>query len=732
MANLTVSEARVRGDLVTVRGYDVALDLDRGADVFGSRTTIEFDAAHDAATFVELAPATLHSITLDGEPLDVGTCEDGRIPLHLTAGPHQIVADATMAYSNDGEGMHRAVDPVDGEAYTYAMCFLDAAPRIYCCFDQPDLKAPYTFAVRAPAHWTVLGNARATLDDGTWRLDQPNALSTYFVNIVAGPYHVVTREHDGIRMGLVARESLAPALDKDADELFTVTEQCFDAYHAMFGIRYPFGDYYQCFVPEFNAGAMENPGCVTFRDDMVFRSRVTDAERGGRARTIAHEMAHMWFGDLVTMRWWDDLWLNESFAEYMAHRVCEEAVDFDDSWVDFASLRKPWGLRADQRPSTHPVAGNGAADGASALSDFDGISYAKGASVLKQLAAHLGDDVFLGGVRDHLTRHAYGNATLDDLFDAWRRAGADELDGWAEAWLRSAGADTITTDRVAISRCSPNATRRPHTFSVGIYEATGTVSTQQVTIDGDPAPLDPAPGDDALVLLDIHDDTWARFRLDPVTLGRLAGRWSAITDPVTRAALWLGVRDAVENADSPADEVVVSLANAVPYEDTDIALLSLAVWAEGTLLGQLLPEPGAARSRLVAAYEERLATATPSSALQLAAARGLIMLTDDTRLLLGWLAGDVPTGLVVDDELRWRIVTQLARWGAISEADIDIELERDPSSAGRIHATRARAARPHPDAKRRAWHTMTADPGVSNYELYATAEGFWRPEQTAL
>ncbi|MDN5852072.1 MAG: aminopeptidase N, partial [Actinomycetia bacterium] len=609
--------------------------------------------------------------------------------------------------------------------------FLDAAPRIFCCFDQPDLKAPYRFAVRAPAHWSVIGNAPAVRgEDGLWQLEQTRPLSTYFVTLVAGPYHVVTREHDGIRLGLVTRQSLAPHLDKDADEIFAVTAQCFDAYHDMFGIRYPFGDYFQCFVPEFNAGAIENPGCVTFREDMIFRSRVTDAERSGRARVIAHEMAHQWFGDLVTMRWWDDLWLNESFAEYMAYRVCDEATDIADSWVDFACVRKPWGLRADQRPSTHPVAGNGAPDGASALADFDGISYAKGASVLKQLAAHIGDDVFLAGVRSHLSEHAYGNATLEDLFGAWRAAGATDLDSWAHAWLRTAGPDTITSAGERLEVSTPDGTVRPHTFSVGFLGSGTDIRTQRVTIDGASTPLE-APVDE-LILLDVGDDTWARFRHDQATLDRLVDRWRDVTDPVTRAALWTGLRDAVDGADLPPDRIVGHLSNAIPHETQDITVQALAMWAQNWLLNRYLPDPRSAREQLAAAYTERLASAPPNSGLQLAAARGLIGLTADSSLLGRWLDGNVPDGLVVDDELRWAIVTQLARWGAIGTDHIDRELERDPSSSGRVHATRARACMPDARAKAHAWQQLTTDEAISNYELYANAEGFWWPEQAEL
>ena len=368
-----------------------------------------------------------------------------------------------MPFRNDGEGLHRSVDPADGRAYVYGMSFMDAAPTVFACFDQPDLKAPYTMHVTAPADWLVVGNARAEevgSADGAreWRLGPTPPLSTYFVTLVAGPYHQLVDEHDGIRLSLSSRQSLAATLDREAAELFGLTEQSFDELHRLFGIRYAFGDYHQAFVPEFNAGAMENPGCITIRDPLLFDRPSTRAERSYRAALIAHEMAHQWFGNLVTPAWWDDLWLNESFAEYIGYRVTATATPYDDAWVDQSYSRRVWGLTADQRPTTHPVAGNGAVDALAALQDFDGISYARGSNVLRQLAERLGDDIFLGGVRDLFERHRFGNATMHDLFDSWSRAGAGDLDGFIKDWLLTPGPDVLTFDRDAgVVRRTPPA-----------------------------------------------------------------------------------------------------------------------------------------------------------------------------------------------------------------------------------------------------------------------------------
>jgi aminopeptidase N len=345
MPSLTAEVAHSRAAALTVHAYDVELDLTQGDRTFGSTTRILFSAAAQSS-FLDVRPDQLTSVLLNGAPIDVAGLEDGRLQLTGLTAENELVVVASMAYSHDGEGLHRSVDAADGLTYLYAMSFLDAAPRIFACFDQPDLKAPYRVKVTAPQDWIVLGNGAAEqVAPGRWELAETRPLSTYFVTLVAGPYHLIRGEHDGIPLGLACRRSLAEHLDREAEDLFAVTGQAFDEYHRLFGYRYPFGEYHQAFVPEFNAGAMENPGCVTFRDEMVFRSMVTDGERSGRARTVVHEMAHQWFGDTVTMRWWNDLWLNESFAEYMAHRVSTSATHYTDNWIDFAFVRKWWGLR---------------------------------------------------------------------------------------------------------------------------------------------------------------------------------------------------------------------------------------------------------------------------------------------------------------------------------------------------------------------------------------------------
>ncbi len=482
MTVLTRDEAQARAQLLDVHSYDIDLDLTRGAEHFRSITVIRFSARAGGDTFVDIRPAALLSASLDGRGLDVTSLDDNRLPLtSLTPGDHELRVEADMSYSRTGEGMHRFTDPADGETYLWSQMFLEDVQRVFAAFDQPDLKAVFTSTVTAPPEWTVLGNTVATRvgppADGRWQLPTTLPLSTYFVAFAAGPWHTVRTEHAGLPFALHCRRSLAAHLDADAEELFDITRRCFDRFHEIFDEPYPFDSYDQAFVPEFNPGAMENPGLVTFRDEYVFRSAATDTERQNRAITMAHEMAHMWFGDLVTLRWWDDIWLNESFAEYMGYQVLTEAMDFTGPWAEFGISRKAWGSDADQRETTHPVAPDADAvrDTGTALLNFDGISYAKGAGALRQLVAWMGEKDFLAGINDHFARHRFGNATLADFIDSLSRASDRDVHAWARQWLRTTGVDTLTPriDTTADGHWRLTVDHegtRPHRIAVGLYD----------------------------------------------------------------------------------------------------------------------------------------------------------------------------------------------------------------------------------------------------------------------
>ena len=585
--SLQHTEAQARFELLIVDGYDVRLDLATSDSTFRSVTTIHF-TSRGGATFVDLKPASVHDIRLNGAAISADLLSRGRLPLETLPGRNVLVVDAEMRFRNDGEGLHASVDPADGKRYVYGMSFMEAAPSIFACFDQPDLKAPYTLHVTAPPEWIVVGNAPGQqVEPGVWAFEPTQPLSTYFVTLVAGPYHLIRDEHDGIPLGLSARASLAKDLEADADELFTMTKQCFDEFHRLFGIRYPFGDYHQAFVPEFNAGAMENPGCVTFRDPLIFSSRVTRGVRIQRATTVAHEMAHQWFGNITTPKWWDDLWLNESFAEYMGNRVTADVTEYDDAWTHNAYARRQWGLVADQRPSTHPVAGNDAFDAGTALQNFDGISYAKGSSILKQLNATMGDEVFFAGVIDHFDRHRFGNATMHDLFASWERAGGTDLSPFTTNWLRTAGPDTIVLDRVAgvVRRTPPEGhpADRPHTFRVATAAPGADWEIDTLEVTGPVTPYDVAPG--TAVVLDPFEDSWALVQPDDETVAGLAALLPTTDDTLLRAGIWNNLRSAFHNAAISPAACLDLMEAGLAVEDSDDAIHYTMPW----LIGRVAP-----------------------------------------------------------------------------------------------------------------------------------------------
>ncbi|MEV1332417.1 aminopeptidase N [Micromonospora costi] len=754
MPSLTRVEATARGAAITVESYQVDLDLTGGGERFRSHVTIRFRATPGAETFAEVKPVKLLAVRLNGEDLDPDVLADDRLPLTGLGEHNTLTVEAEMAYSNTGEGMHRFVDPADGETYLYAMSFLDDVQRIFAAFDQPDLKAPVTLTVTAPPEWTVAANGQLAANPrpGRWEFAPTRPLATYFFSLIAGPYHVRRDEHDGIPLAVYCRRSLAEHLDADAEEIFTVTRQCLDRFHQLFAERYPFGKYDQAFVPEFNAGAMENPGLVTLRDDYIFRSAVTDTQRELRATTIAHEMAHMWFGDLVTMRWWDDLWLNESFAEYLGTRVTAEATRFGRAWTTFALRRKAWGYAADQRPSTHPVAPREVADAAEGLLNFDGISYAKGASVLRQLVAWLGDDAFLAGLNAHFAAHRFGNATLADLLASLSATSGRDLTGWAERWLRRAQVNTLRAEvtldpdgryrEVAVVQTAPasHPVLRPHRIGVGRYAADGTVDRFEVDLDPDAdggrTVLHELTGAPAarLLLPNDGDLTFAKVRLDPASADAVPLVLPGLADPLARALLWGEALDAATDGERPVTGLVALIAAALPAE-TEVIIAEDVLTLSRSLVDRYLDPVSrqGALARITEACDTLLGGAPAGSSLQLAAARALITATTDAGLLTGWLSGrDVPSGLAVDAELRWAVLRRLVVLGAAGEAEIAAEAEADPSAAGAERAARCRAALPDADAKRAAWEIVTRNTDLSNRLVEATAEGFWQPEQAEL
>ncbi|MEU0752770.1 aminopeptidase N [Streptomyces albogriseolus] len=761
MSVLTRDEAQNRAQLIDVHRYTIALDLTAGDETFDSRTLIRFGARADADTFVEIKPAELRSVTLDGQPLDPALLDDGRLPLkNLTAGEHELLVDARMRYSRTGEGMHRFTDPTDGETYVYTQLFLDDVQRVFAAFDQPDLKAVFELTVTAPDHWTVLANGVTEhTGGGVWKAAPTPPVSTYLVAVAAGPWHSVRTEHRGLPFGLHCRRSLAPHLEADAEELLEITRACFDRYHEKFEEPYPFDSYDQAFVPEFNAGAMENPGLVTFRDEFVYRSAVTDTERQRRAMVVAHEMAHMWFGDLVTLRWWDDIWLNESFAEYMGYQTLNEVTPASpggqpprwrgaDTWTDFGVSRKTWGYDADQRPSTHPVAPEHVEDTASALLNFDGISYAKGASALRQLVAWLGEKDFLAGINTHFERYRFGNAGLAEFIGSLASATERDVHAWADAWLRTSGVDTLTASVDAVpGRWTLTLDReggRPHRVTVGVYDrdlSDGRTLTlrerYETDVPGTAAP-EPRPGTrPALVVPNDLDLTYAKIRLDDTSLETALRGLSGVPDALTRAVVWNSLRDMVRDGDLAPSAYLATAAAHLP-EETDVALVQgVLAFASGEVADHYLaPDRRPAALATLTDLCRDLIRRTEDGdhpGLRLVAVRHCIDAAARPETIAAWLAdGTVPGGPELDPELRWRILARLAVLGAADESAVAEELRRDPSAAGQEGAARCRAALPDPDAKARAWDAMFGSDDLSAYLFTATAQGFWQPEQAEL
>ncbi|MEP6651300.1 MAG: aminopeptidase N [Lapillicoccus sp.] len=744
MPSLTRDEAIARALTVEVLGYAVELDVDTGPDTFESTSTVTFRSSRaGASTFLDVRARTVHEVRLNGRTLDPDSVADGRIDLDDLAFDNVVTCRATMAYSRDGQGLHRAVDPADDEAYLYGNALLAAAPRIFGCFDQPDLKAPYTVAVTGPPDWTVVGNGVATqTEPGRWSLVTTPPLATYFVTVCAGRYVTRRAEHDGIPLALHARQSLSDVLDRWADQIFTVTRQGLDRYHGLFGIRYPFGEYHQVFVPEFNAGAMENPGCVTISDDRLFRGSATDDALLTRARTIEHELAHMWFGDLVTMRWWDDLWLNESFAEYMATTTLVHATEFHEAWTSFGIVRKTWGYAAERRPSTHPVAGSPALDAASALQDFDGIAYAKGASVVRQLVAYLGEETSVAGVSAYLREHAYGNGTFADLVGALERASGRELGPWCDAWLRTADRDRLRVETVVeggviraarLHRLVPPDHPADRTHVVDVVGWTGGVEQlrTRVRTQGEVTELPELVGRPLpkVLLPNASDLTWAGIDLDPATVAALPGRLSRIPEGPARVVVWSALVDAV-SAGTMDPRPVLALIESEWVEETSPPLLERLA---GTAVRRFIPEflleaeHDAAWQALADAASSVLARSEAGSNRAIIAARTIAECNGDAALLRRWLDGvDVPEELASDSDFRWLLVGNLARRGLVDDDALDAAEATDPTFGGRLAALQARASQPTEAAKAWAWSQVVEEHSSrSNHELVALLQGLW-------
>ncbi|MFC5501982.1 aminopeptidase N [Lysinimonas soli] len=755
--NLTRLEAQERSSLIAVQSYVVALDLTTGPETFRSTTTIEFTARGGTETFLDAITTAVHSVTVNGTTLAPDAVSDNtRIRLEGLVEHNVVTVDADFAYTNTGEGLHRFVDPVDGEVYLYSQFEVPDSRRVFAVFEQPDLKATFQFTVTAPADWALVSNSPTPVPtpagDGaaTWAFDPTPRISSYITALIAGPYQSVHSELTSssgrvIPLGIYARKSLFGYLD--ADYIFEKTRQGFAYYEQKFGYPYPFAKYDQLFVPEFNAGAMENAGAVTFTETYVFRSKVTDAIKERRVVTILHELAHMWFGDLVTMKWWNDLWLNESFAEWASTIATAEATEWTEAWATFQAMEKSWAYRQDQLPSTHPVVAT-INDLEDVQVNFDGITYAKGGSVLKQLAAWVGIDEFFAGVGNYFSKYEYGNTELTDLLAELELTSGRDLTGWAEKWLETAGvntlkpeietdaAGTITAFRIIQTAAPEQPTLRPHRLAIGFYGSDGAtlVRTHRVELDLDAeASTEVAElvglARPELVLLNDDDLAYAKIRMDPASLAVAIARLSQIEDPLARALVWGSAWDSTRDAEVAAsdylDLVLGNIASETESTTMRLTLTQLvqaahvyvapekreaAIRRVGDALWSLA-QSAAAGSDAQFQFVKFFAT-TPSTPEHAAALRGL-------------LDGSVALpGLEIDTDLSWELLDGLVLLGEADEPEIAAALEKDNTANGQQAAARARATVPTAEAKKSALDAALNDETIPNALLRNMGIGF--------
>ncbi|HEV2027854.1 MAG TPA: aminopeptidase N [Candidatus Dormibacteraeota bacterium] len=748
---MTRREAQERADLITVRQYDVSLDFTTGDQTFGSITTVTFGCrASGSSTFIEFA-GSIRRAELNGYALP--DLEGGRLRLDGLAAENSLTIEGLGSYTHDGSGgISFFRDPVDGRTYLHSQFSEHAAYKGYACFDQPDLKATFAFRVKAPQGWVVVSNTPGNRSaDGVWTFPTTTLMSTYVTAIVAGEYHAVRQDHRGIPLGLYCRQSLAEYLDPD--EFFEITRQGFDFFERRFGYPYPFGKYDQLYVPEFTGGAMENVGCVTFNERRLFRSKVTEARRMDRAETILHEMAHMWFGDLVTMRWWDDLWLNESFAEYMGYLSTVDATRFKTAWIEFAVATKDGARRQDQLPTTHPIVAD-IPDVEAVYMNLDFITYNKGAAALQQLVVWVGEEPFFKGIEEYFRKHAFGNTDLKDLLAALEDASGRDLKAWSRAWLETAGVNTIEA-RVQVkdgvissadliqTALADHPTLRPHRLRVGLFDAVdGQLRRRrsvELDVEGAVTPMPQLAGEHVpdLVLPNDGDLTYCKVRLDGHSLETLKLHLRGIDDPLARAIAWGALWDMARDAEFRArDYIAISLANIEPETDAS-TLESLIGRTERAVDSFSEPSHRATvRELLARASKEHMSRSQPGSDVQLLWANTFIN-TARTLADVGWVLSLLdgttsPEGLVVDFEIRWRAVTALATIGAADEELIALELERDPTDEGRRRAAGARAALPLMSAKQRAWEAAV-DGGTPSLQMKrAIAGAFHHVDQQEL
>lgn len=786
--NITRAEAAARSDVISVTSYDVVLDVTSTGPTFSTDTTVVFACTTPgASTWIDFISPEVTSVSLNGQSLAVSGSDSvvhgARITLPNLAETNTVRVIGQGKFMNTGEGLHRFIDPVDNETYLYTQFESADARRMYACFEQPDLKATFTLTVTAPGHWKVISNSPMAQivdnhseeggDTKTWSFEPTARISTYITALVAGPYFEVRDEYSGpfgtYPLGLFCRASLSQYLD--SEEIFEVTKQGFAFFEDQFKVGYPFGKYDQLFVPEFNAGAMENAGCVTFLEDLIFRSRVTMAAYEQRANTILHELAHMWFGNLVTMTWWDDLWLNESFAEWAAHYANVHATRYSDAWTTFANLRKAWAYRQDQLPSTHPIAAD-MVDLDAVRVNFDGITYAKGASALRQLVAWVGEPEFMAGIKVYFDKHAWGNTQLSDLLTELEATSGRDLSGWTREWLQSSGVNLLRPiielddagnyTRVVIEQEPPSSpvgveqTLRSHRVGVGLYDLVnydlvntgveGAGSRELVRRDflsldvtGSHTEVTELVGVKQPDLLVINDGdlTFAKVRLDDRSWKTATEHLCEISDSLTRAVIWSAAWDMTRDAEVSTGDFLRLVLSGVERE-SDVGVTSGVLRQLSMAIDQYAAPQHREQYRIELANRTReLALAAEAgSDHQLAFAKvfiGNATTNDQLETVTGLLEGSIEwEDMPVDTDLRWSMLNALVRAGGKGQSDIDAELVRDNTATGKRQATLAAASIPTMAAKEAAWTEVFTNTALPNTLIEATIGGFQTPDHPEL
>ena len=755
--NISRAEAAERSSHLTMKHYDILLDVTTGEETFQATTKVTFSCNKPGYdTFIDAAGKRIISAKLNGAPVDISNYDGETIFLKNLQSENELIIEIEAIYSKSGEGLQRSVDPVDNEVYLYSQGETAFIRNMYPCFDQPDLKATFAFSAIAPAHWQVISNnpvKSVTENAGKkkWEFTTTPVMSTYITALVAGPYSFVSDEYKGkktIPMSIYCRKSLFEHLD--ADEVFLITKQGFAYFEEVFGLAYPFEKYDQIAVVDFNWGAMENAGAVTFREDLlVFRSKVTERMYNARANTILHEMAHMWFGNMVTMKWWDDLWLNESFAEWSSYLALVEATKFKNSWAGFNAERKNWAYRQDQLSSTHPIASD-MVDIDTVKANFDGITYAKGASVLQQLVAHVGRDNFIKGLQKYFAKHAFKNTTLQDLLSELEATSGRDLTPWVSTWLQTAGVNTLrpvieisgdTYSSVSVLQEPPlvpagSTELRPHRMAVGLYDLKDGVLSRRKSVEldvtGKLTKVEALTGEKVADLLLINDQdlSYGKIRFDDRSIATLKAHLGKVNDSLSRALCWGAAWDMLRDAELPASDFIDIAIAGLPGED-DIT----TVTALGNQLISAVEIYSADKNR--DANREKIANvlfglldkATAGSGHQLQFARTFASLAHtpvQTERIRELLDGKLP-GLVIDADLRWHFVLCLVERGASNKEEIDAELKRDNTLTGQLAHERCVAAFPNKEAKEAAFKRATEDESITNWSRLSAIQGFGRP-----